>query len=63
MKARLRTLIVVVTSALTAQLAVTSTAEAATKKTANHKKHHKQHHKHTFRDLPPNDPVGSLHTR
>jgi len=59
MKARLRNLIVAVTSALTAQLAVTSTAEAATKKTAIHKKHHK----HTFRDLPSNDPVGSLHTR
>ena len=59
MKARLRTLIVVVTSALTAQLAATSTAEAATKKTAIHKKHHK----HTFRDLPANGAVGSLHTR
>jgi hypothetical protein len=58
MKARLRTLIVVVMSAVTAQLAFTSTAEAA-KKTAIHKKHHK----HTFRDLPSNDPVGSLHTR
>jgi hypothetical protein len=55
MKARLRTHIVVVTTALTAQLAVTSTAEAAIKKTAIHK--------HTFRDLPSNDLVGSLHTR
>jgi hypothetical protein len=59
MKARLRTLIVVVASGLTAQLAVTSTAEAASKKTAIHKKHHK----HTLRDLPSKDPVGSLHTR
>jgi len=59
MKARLRTVIVVVTSALTAQLAVTSTAEAATRKTAIHKKHHKR----TFRDLPSSDHIGSLHTR
>lgn len=59
MKAKLRTLIVVVTSALIAQLAVTSSAEAASRKTAIHKKHHK----HTFRDLPPDDTVGSLHTR
>jgi hypothetical protein len=59
MKARLRTLVVVVMSALTAQLAVVSTVEAATRKPAIHKKHHK----HTLRDLPPDDPVGSLHTR
>ena len=59
MKARLRTLIVVVMSALTAQLAVTSSVEAASRKNAIHKKHHK----HTFRDLPANGAVGSLHTR
>jgi hypothetical protein len=57
-KTGLRTLIVVVASALTAQLASLQPAEAATKKTTIHKKHHK----HTFRDLPANDPAGSLRT-
>ena len=46
MKRRLLTLIVAVASALTVQMALTSTAEAANKKsTAHHKKHHKHNKK------------------
>ncbi len=59
MKAKVRALIVVVASALLAQLAVSSTAEAAGRKSARHQKHHK----HTIRELPPDDAIGPLRTR
>jgi hypothetical protein len=48
-KKRLLTLIVAVAAALTTQMAVTSPAQASTKKTSTTQKTstHKKHHKHT----------------